>query len=154
MVNISLSRYLKVAHQPTRAQILKYIRRSLVQRYQNVMINVAIVDANQSQELNLAYRNIDKPTNVISLEYASSRDNFNFLSGELILCDEVIVSEANQQGKSIAAHYAHMIIHGVLHLQGYDHQNDHDAEEMEQLEIEILQTLNFNNPYLEVYETI
>lgn len=154
MVNISLSRYLKQDHQPSRPEILKYIRRALTTRYQNVMITIDIVDKEQSQELNLAYRHLNKPTNVISLEYPDTRDAFNMLTGELILCDDIIVAEANQQGKSIAAHYAHMIIHGVLHLQGYDHLEDGEAEEMEQLEVQILHSLNFNNPYLEVYETI
>ena len=75
------------------------------------------------------------------MEYADSREQFNLLSGEIILCDEVIVAEATNQAQSVLKHYAHMLIHGVLHLQGYDHQNNADAEQMETLEAQILQSL-------------
>ena len=147
MLKFNLLREHKLAHQPTRPQLAKWLRRGLQQRYKMVMLTISIVDQELSRQLNNEYRGIDKATNVISLEYAESREAFNFLSGELILCDEIIQQEAIAQKKEILAHYAHMIIHGVLHLQGYDHQEEDDANLMEQLETNILQTLGFANPY-------
>lgn len=154
MINFSLTRYKLTQSQPKRHSILKFVRRSLINNYQSVMLTIDIVDLKTSQDLNLQYRGIDKPTNVISLEYPQSRNEFNFLTGELILADDIIVSEAIEQGKSVESHYAHMIVHGVLHLQGYDHQTDNDAEIMECLEIQILHSLGFNNPYLGYHEII
>jgi probable rRNA maturation factor len=154
MLKFSLIRNSAPAHQPKRNQIEKLIRASLQQKYVNVILSLSIVDLVSSQELNLEYRGIDKPTNVISLEYPEAREQFNFLSGELILCDEVIQVEAAAQGKSILEHYAHMIIHGVLHLQGYDHQIDEEAETMELLERQIMHNLGFADPYQDRNEII
>ncbi|MBY0379708.1 MAG: rRNA maturation RNase YbeY [Burkholderiales bacterium] len=116
--------------------------------YSQVNIAIIIVNAKRSSEFNRQYRNQSNATNVISLEYSQSREVFKFLYGELILCDEVIVDEAINQNKSIMAHYAHMVIHGVLHLQGLDHQNDIEAIKMENLEVNILNGLGFANPYI------
>lgn len=149
MLKFSLQREVRREYQPTRVQIAKWLRRSLQYKFTTTIISISIVDNQTSQELNLNYRGIDKPTNVISLEYAASREQFALLSGELILCNEVIVREAQEQGKPILAHYAHMIIHGMLHLQGYDHVDEQEANHMEALEINLLQQLGFANPYLE-----
>ena len=137
-----------VKNQPSRAQIDKWLRKSLQQRYATVVLSISLVNEALSQELNQEYRGINKSTNVISLEYASTRESFGLLSGELILCDEVIIREAQEQSKSVLAHYAHMLIHGALHLQGYDHVEENDAEEMESIEICVLRELGFENPYL------
>lgn len=152
MINFSLNRFKNYPYQPKYAQIGKIIRRSLVCDYNSVMISISIVTNNVSRQSNLEYRGQDKPTNVISLEYADTRESFNMLTGELVLADEVIVQEANEQGKSTEAHYAHMLVHGMLHLQGYDHLDDTEAEEMEALEVEILQSLGFSNPYIGYHE--
>lgn len=149
MLKFSLQREIRGDHQPTRAQIGKWIRKSLQHKYITCMFSVSIVDDITSQELNLCYRGINKSTNVISLEYAASREQFALLSGELILCDTVIVREAKEQGKLILAHYAHMIIHGMLHLQGYDHQDEMEACEMEAIETGLMQQLGFADPYME-----
>lgn len=149
MLKFSLQREVRRDYQPTRVQIGKWLRLSLRHKYSISTISISIVDSATSQQLNLDYRGIDKPTNVISLEYAASREQLALLSGELILCDDVIVREAQEQGKPIIAHYAHMIIHGMLHLQGYDHLDDADANQMEVLEINLLQQLGFTNPYQE-----
>lgn len=101
----------------------------------------------ESAQLNYNYRNKNYPTNVISLEYSESRDEYAHLYGELILCDSIIVKEAVEQNKSVAAHYAHMIIHGILHLQGLEHDTDEKAEYMENLETQIMQKLGLTNPY-------
>jgi probable rRNA maturation factor len=148
MLKFNLIRDKVLAHQPARSQIDKWLRKSLQKKYATVVLSVSFVSEEQSQELNHQYRGINKPTNIISLEYASTRDEFGLLSGELILCDEVIVREALEQSKPILAHYAHMLVHGSLHLQGYDHVDENDAEMMELIEINLLQKIGFENPYL------
>ena len=143
---VNLTKYVRKSHQPKLNQVKSYIKQSLVTSFNVLSIGVTIVSAKTSRELNLKYRNRDSPTNVISLEDRSTQEEFNILQGELILCDEIIVNEAGVH-KDILAHYAHMIVHGVLHLQGFDHLHDKDAEQMECLEIKILKELGFSNPY-------
>lgn len=148
MINFSLSKNIRRNYQPKRNDISKWLRQSLIKKYKHVYIVISIVNSETSQTLNNHYRQKDAPTNVISLEYSDTRDEFAMLSGELILCDEVIVREASQQGKSIFDHYAHMIIHGLLHIQSLDHIEADEAEYMENLEITILQKFDIKNPYL------
>jgi probable rRNA maturation factor len=112
-----------------------------------VQLSVSIISLDDSQALNLLYREKNKPTNVISLEYPDNREQFNMLTGELFLCDEVIVNEATEQSKSIINHYMHMLVHGLLHLQGYDHILDDEAEIMEALEVQILKQFGIEDPY-------
>ncbi|MDD3266163.1 MAG: rRNA maturation RNase YbeY [Burkholderiales bacterium] len=147
MIKFSYRRYNILDGQLTRSLVDKIVRRSLCNKYQNVILNIEIVDIETSQALNLEYRGKDYPTNVISLEYPEMRDKFNMLSGDLILSHDVILKEALEQNKSIEHHYLHMLVHGLLHLQGYDHIDDKEANEMEQIEIDILKTFQINNPY-------
>jgi len=147
MLKFSLIKNVRKAHQPKYKDVAKYTKLALIRKYNSVYIDILIVSSVRSRELNLEYRNKDYPTNVISLEYSDTREQFNILQGELILCDDVIVKEAKEQGKSIISHYTHMIIHGILHLQGLDHKNPSEAKHMESLEIKILQELGFQNPY-------
>ena len=147
MLNISLLKEVRKLYQPKKAEIIKWVDKALVTKYNQVNIDIVIVNDKRSHQLNLEYRKQDKATNVISLEYESTRSKFNLLFGELILCDDIIVNEAITQNKTIIEHYAHMVVHGVLHLQGFDHINDKDANKMEQLEINIMQDMGFNNPY-------
>jgi len=100
----------------------------------------------KGRALNHDYRGRDYATNVLSFVYASNP----VISGDLVLCAPVVSREAQQQGKSIIAHYAHLIVHGVLHLHGMDHENDDDAQAMEARETEIITGLGFANPYLEM----
>ncbi len=155
-LHLSLYKSVKALYQPKKNRVLSWVKKSIMFDYTHIYININVVSSSQSQELNYQYRNINKATNVISLEYNTSNNTLNTLAtdsqnsllfGDLFLCDEVIVSEAVIQNKSIMDHYAHMIIHGVLHLQGFDHLNDIDAKEMESLEIDILQKFAINNPY-------
>ncbi|HLX52623.1 MAG TPA: rRNA maturation RNase YbeY [Aquella sp.] len=143
---VSLTKYVRKPYQPKLNQVKSYIRQSLVKKFNALNIDVVIVSAEVSRELNLKYRGRDYPTNVISLEDRSTREEFNILQGELILCDEIIVDEAKII-TNIEAHYAHMMVHGVLHLQGFDHIQDGDALQMEDLEVQILKKLGFDNPY-------
>jgi probable rRNA maturation factor len=109
-------------------------------------ITIRIVNASEGLQLNFDYRHKDYATNVLSFVYESEPA----VHGDLVLCAPVISREAAEQDKSILAHYAHMIVHGVLHLHGYDHIDETDAERMEALEIDIMTKLGFANPYLQM----
>lgn len=110
-------------------------------------VSIRLVDRPESQELNLQYRGKDKPTNVLSFPAPSYPGMPNTHLGDLIICVPVVQDEARQQQKTLSAHFAHMTIHGILHLLGYDHLTDEQAKQMENLEISLLETLGFGNPY-------
>ena len=99
-----------------------------------------IVGGREGRRLNNAFRKKDYATNVLSFPYGNGH-------GDVVLCHPVIAREARQQGKSIAAHYAHMVVHGLLHLQGYAHEKKREAERMERAEIRLLRRAGFGNPY-------
>ena len=110
-------------------------------------ITIRIVDIAESQYLNLTYRGKDNPTNVLSFPF-EALDNIPLpLLGDLVICRQVVEKEAIEQHKTLDAHWAHMVIHGCLHLLGYDHQHDFEAEEMETIETEIMQKLGYPDPY-------
>lgn len=104
---------------------------------------VRLVDANESQQLNFEFRGKDQPTNVLSFAY----DELENYLGDIVICMPVVESEANEQNKSFLHHLQHMIAHGVLHLLGYDHEQDDEAEQMEALEQAILVQFGIDNPY-------
>ena len=110
---------------------------------QNAEIALRIVDAEEGRNLNNNYRSKDYATNVLTFTL-----NEIPLMGDIVLCAPVIAQEASDQGKKLEAHYAHLTVHGVLHLQGHDHENDADAEAMEQLETQIVTNLGYPAPYL------
>jgi probable rRNA maturation factor len=112
-------------------------------------VSVYIVDEAESQTLNHEYRNQNKPTNVLSFPADIPAELGIPLLGDLVICAPVVEREALEQGKTEAAHWAHMLAHGTLHLLGYDHINDTDAELMEALETRILGGLGFPAPYAE-----
>ena len=124
-------------------------------------ISIVLTNDDNIQEINAEYRNKDKPTNVLSFPQLSpdesdltALEKLDFLPiGDVILARETILREADEQNKSVDAHIAHMIVHGVLHLLGYDHIDDSDAERMESLEGLILNGLGFDNPYDDQYNT-
>jgi probable rRNA maturation factor len=109
--------------------------------------SILITDIDEMQQLNKRYRDKDKPTNVLSFTMQLPVEQDVYLLGDIALCAPVIKQEAGQQSKSEMSHWAHMVVHGMLHLQGYDHFNRDEAEEMEQMEIQILNKLGFNDPY-------
>ena len=117
-------------------------------------MTIRIVDKKESAKLNANYRHKNKPTNVLSFPFDLPKEAFKNspLLGDIIICAEVVNQEAQEQHKSPHAHWAHMVIHGVFHLLGFDHQTKRDAKVMESLEIKIMQTLGFANPYEEINE--
>ena len=115
-------------------------------------VSLRIVTAKESQQLNLSWRDKDKPTNVLSfpvgdedLEMLADDGAFNL--GDVAICAQVVNREAKEQQKKPDAHWAHMMIHGVLHLLGYDHETSRDAKVMESIEITVLKQFGFSNPY-------
>lgn len=127
---------------PTRPQFRRWAKIALMQEAEVVL---RLVDEKEGQELNQQFRSKNYATNVLTFVYNDTEP----LTGDIILCAPVVSKEARQQHKNLMAHYAHLTIHGILHLQGYDHIEDTDAVTMEQLEIQILAKLGFANPYLE-----
>ena len=137
---------------PTEEQIIQWLNVILPQFMDNAEITIRIVGEQESQQLNNTYRHKDKPTNVLSFPFESPIEIEVPLLGDLIICKQVVEAEAKEQHKSLTAHWAHMIVHGCLHLLGYDHILDEEAEEMENIEIDIMQQLGFNNPYQPIDE--
>ena len=111
-------------------------------------LTIRIVDNDESQNLNYSYRNKNKPTNVLSFPYEQNPGIHVPLLGDLVVCAPIVIQEAAEQEKPLESHWAHMVLHGVLHLLGYDHIQPEDAEEMEQLEVTLMAKLGYANPYL------
>lgn len=132
--------------------VLKMWANEALENPGDVQVSLIIVDKAESQRLNNEFRSKDKPTNVLSFpmemptELLESVDQL--MLGDLVICAAVVEAEAQQQNKLADAHWAHMIVHGMLHLQGFDHIDDNDADEMEAKEIQLLKQLGFDNPYL------
>ena len=125
---------------PLRADFVRWARAALVGGGE---ITIRLVEAEEAQALNKEYRSKDYATNVLSFPY----DTEPVVMGDLVICPGVVAREATEQKKPLAAHYAHLVVHGMLHLQGWDHDNDDDAQAMEDEEREILAALGYPDPY-------
>ncbi|OGI50849.1 MAG: rRNA maturation RNase YbeY [Candidatus Muproteobacteria bacterium RIFCSPHIGHO2_12_FULL_60_33] len=117
-------------------------------RHQRIALGVRIVEAAESAFLNHRFRHQRGPTNVLSFPFEAPSGTRSELLGDLVICAPVVRREAREQQKPLRAHWAHMVVHGILHLRGYDHLNRRDATAMEKKEIRILKELGFANPYL------
>lgn len=151
-LDLDLQLATEAAALPDRTQLEQWARAALAGRRARAVLTIRIVDSQESQALNLQYRGRDKPTNVLSFPFElppglGADDGIADLLGDLVICAEVVRREALEQGKEPSAHWAHMVIHGVLHLLDYDHITDSDAAEMEALETAILRGLGFPPPY-------
>ena len=131
---------------PSSRLLAKWAAAALTSR-KPVGLSVRIVGNARSRSLNARYRGKDKPTNVLSFIGAGAVPDGMLLLGELVICAPVVAHEAREQHKTLAAHWAHMTIHGVLHLLGFDHERPSEAKKMERREIQILDRLGFSDPY-------
>jgi len=138
------------ADQPDRQQIQLWVDTALDDYDHDTEIVVRIVGVEESAELNEQYRHKSGPTNILSFPVDLPEGIELDLLGDLVICAPVVEKEALEQDKPLAHHWAHIIVHGVLHLLGYDHIDDDEAELMENKEIAILNKLHINNPYTEV----
>ncbi|BBE50482.1 Endoribonuclease YbeY [Ferriphaselus amnicola] len=125
---------------PTRPQFRRWFQRALEQ---DVQVSLRIVDEVEGRALNLAYREKDYATNVLTFVY----DDNDPLYADVVICAPVVEKEAIEQGKSLESHYAHLSLHAALHLQGYDHETDTEAEEMEARETALMLKLGYPAPY-------
>ncbi len=132
---------------PTQMQLQTWTEAALQHLKNHTEITIRIVDAPEIQALNKNYRHKDKPTNVLSFPMEIPEDIGVNLLGDVVICAPIIWQEAEQQNKDYEAHFAHMVVHGCLHLLGYDHTSPEEAGKMEPLEVELLESLNFSNPY-------
>lgn len=134
---------------PTEDELAQWATAALLKRtqYEEPELTIRIVDEAESQELNSEYRGKDKPTNVLSFPFEAPAHVPIPLLGDLIVCKQVVEREAIEQDKTLTAHWAHMIVHGCLHLLGYDHIEDEEAEEMEGIEKVVMKDLGFEDPY-------
>lgn len=153
---IDLQRVYKSAGQPDRKQIKAWVDAALAGCGQGHHCVVRIVDLPESAELNQQYRHKQGPTNILSFPFDlpegmnDLNDDGRIYLGDLVVCAPVVEKEAFEQNKALEHHWAHIVIHGVLHLMGYDHIDEAEAERMESKEIAILETLHISNPYIEV----
>lgn len=127
-------------------------------RRDRAALTIRIVDPEEGRALNLRYRGLNRPTNVLSFPFEAppglgSADGVDELLGDIVICADLVRREALEQGKAVPAHWAHLVVHGVLHLLDYDHLTDADAERMEGLETAVLVKLGFPPPYAETADT-
>ena len=149
-VEVDVQRVVSPAQAPDDETITRYVAAALAAAgYQQTQaeLTVRMTSAEESQQLNRDYRGKDKPTNVLSFAFENPTPEPLPLLGDLVICCAVVAAEAEQQGKAEAHHWAHMIVHGTLHLLGYDHIETQQAEQMEQLERDILAQFAINDPY-------
>ncbi len=139
-LRLSVQYAVEAAGVPTRAKIRRWVKAVVTQEAE---ITLRLVDEEEGQMLNRDYRGKDYATNVLTFVY----DDLPHLAGDIVICPAVVEREAQQQDKSLEAHYAHLVVHGVLHLHGYDHEDEAEAQEMEALETQIVTKLGYPAPY-------
>ncbi|MBU2878203.1 rRNA maturation RNase YbeY [Aliiglaciecola lipolytica] len=133
---------------PTAQQFEQWVKFALAdQQIDETELTIRIVTPEESQNLNATYREKDKPTNILSFPFEAPAEIELNLLGDLVVCADIVEKEAEQQNKLLTDHWAHMIVHGSLHLLGFDHVDDQDAEIMESLEVQILTKLGIDDPY-------
>ena len=139
-VKLSVQIASELANLPTKAQFKKWAKNTI---RVDTEVAIRLVDEDEGRALNSTYRGKDYATNVLTFPLTETPH----LMGDIVVCAPVVVAEAAAQNKSLEAHFAHLTVHSVLHLHGYDHETEAQAELMESLEITILQKLGYANPY-------
>lgn len=136
------------ANLPNEADFKRWVEKALPDSDEEFEVTIRIVDEEESHALNHEYRGKDKSTNVLSFPFEAPPGLELPLLGDLVICTQIVAKEAAEQDKELFHHWAHMTIHGILHLRGYDHINDDEADEMESIETELLASLSISDPYL------
>ena len=147
ILRLETQRVLKAQEVPSDAELRQWTEAVLGERVDKAELVIRIVDEAESQTLNREYRGVDRPTNVLSFPSELPTEVESDLLGDLVISAPVVQREANEQDKPLQAHWAHMVIHGVLHLIGFEHETDRQAHEMETLERSLLEGLGFPDPY-------
>ncbi len=132
---------------PSAPQLTRWAAAALAPLRRRTVLSVRVVGSAASRRLNARYRHKDSPTNVLSFAGAGSAPDGRYFLGELVICAPVVAREARAQAKKVTAHWAHMTVHGVLHLEGFDHERAAEAVKMTLRETQILDRLGFSNPY-------
>ena len=145
-LTVDIQRIIESDDLPDDDRLIQWARAGWQQAHDSE-VTLRLVDESESQALNHQYRGKDRPTNVLSFPFEAPAGITVPLAGDLVICAPVVAREAMEQSKTSEAHWAHMVIHGLLHLQGYDHIEDEEAEVMEALEIRLLADLGYGNPY-------
>ena len=146
-LKVNIQRATKTPNLPSNQRIRTWVRAALAGRVPQAELTIRVVGTREAARLNRTWRGKKGPTNVLSFP---TDDRYGLAAGflgDIVLCAPVIVREAMQQGKSLGAHWAHMIMHGTLHLLGYDHVKPAEARKMESLEKKLLATLSIADPY-------
>lgn len=146
-LKITVQNCTKSPQTPTKKQFQQWGEATLINSSASTDLTIRIVSPEESAALNQKFRHKSGPTNVLSFAYAAIPGEEPPSLGDLVICAELVKQEAHIENKTLIERWAHMIVHGLLHLQGYDHETPTEAQEMEALEIKILQKLGFANPY-------
>lgn len=147
MIELDLQIASEFSPLPSEADFLRWAQAALTSLKPDAELTIRIADEAESQQLNHEYRGKDKPTNVLSFPFDAPAGIDLPLIGDLVICPQVVAKEAEEQEKSLQDHFAHMVVHGCLHLLGFDHIEPSDAEEMETLEKKLLAELGIDDPY-------
>ena len=146
-LQLTIQRVSAVAGQPSDDRFRHWAEATLQGRPEPVELTLRLVDEAESRRLNRKYRDRDRPTNVLSFPFEVPPEIASPLLGDLVICAPLVVREAEVQGKPVEAHWAHLTVHGILHLLGHDHQDEQQGAEMEAREIAILAGLGYADPY-------
>ena len=150
-MNINLDVQREVKALPKDEELLTWLKETLsFEQHGDTELTIRFVDEKESAELNEQYRHKKGSTNILSFPFEKPDEIELALLGDLVICSDVVKQQAKEQGKKELAHWAHMVVHGTLHLLGYDHLTSAEAEEMENKEIKILSQLGYTDPYLDV----
>ena len=140
-VNITIQNLSGSNSIPSNRQLKQWAALPLASLNKMTELTIRIVDEDEGQQLNAAWRDKDYATNVLSFPIGETNEHAPAMLGDIVICAPVVEKEAEQQGKKLESHWAHLVIHGILHLQGYDHEHHEDASKMEKLEITLLEKI-------------
>ena len=146
-VQLAIQRVSEAAGQPADERFRHWAEAALQGRPGPMELTLRLVDEAESRRLNREYRGRDHPTNVLSFPFEVPSEIGSPLLGDLVICAPLVAREAQEQGKPVEAHWAHLTVHGILHLLGHDHQDGQQAAEMEAREVAILTALGYADPY-------